>query len=231
MIKQPFNYLFDFAEILFNIDKYSKQHYYHREVSLYRKILYPLKDKIYYRTYSNSNDQYFETNVFITDNKSCHYTMVWDVQKALHLIKEKNMLPVQYNVEDYKSNFEDTNIMPSKAISAQFNKDPVIFVKWPGNLDVLIDGNHRYYNALKSKRKTIPAYVLSIEESMQCMLNEDFRSLFKIHHNLLLLQNRRVLNSSSPIGFSDSFDETKLFSLHKSGFSRFISSILLFLQF
>lgn len=203
---------------------------YQRELDLYQTILKSF-ESLEYITENEIGKiaQFYEVEFGeISETSGLQYTMVWNVQQALELIKQKNYVPVEYFIENYRNSFHDTYI--NKTHAQKYNSEPIIIAKGPHNEDVLIDGNHRMYYAFTNNLKTIPAYVLTIEDSIECIHTEELRTIFKIHKNLMEISYKVAGLNTKKLSYSDCFENGKLFSLHKKLSSHLLSSLLLFFE-
>ena len=203
---------------------------YQRELNLYQTILKSFEGL----EYITENEigkiaQFYEVEFGeISETSGLQYTMVWNVQQALELIKQKNYVPVEYFIENYRNSFHDTYI--NKTHAQRCNSEPIIIAKGPHNEDVIIDGNHRIYYAFSNNLKTIPAYILTIEDSIECIHTEELRTIFKIHKNLMEISYKVAGLNTKKLSYSDCFENGKLFSLHKKSSSHLLSSLLLFFE-
>lgn len=226
---KKYNFNFDIAmETLEN--KCKDYICYKRELKLYKKIL----DSINGLTYVCENEvgktsQFFEVQFGgISETCGLEYLMVWNVQKSEKLIKEKNIEPINFVVENYIESFKETEINEEHA--KKYNPSPIIIAKGPHNEDIIIDGNHRMHYAIKNNIKTIKAYVLNIEDSIECIHTEELKKIFKIHKNLMEISNRVCGLNKRKLTLTDKFEKGKLFSFHHTLGSFLLSSILLCLE-
>ena len=203
---------------------------YQRELNLYQAILKSFEGLEYITKNENEkNAQYYEVEFGeISETSGLQYTMVWNIQQALELIKQKKYVPVEYAIENYRNSFHDTYI--NKTHARRYNSEPIIIAKGPHSEDVLIDGNHRMYYAFSNNLKTIPAYILTIEDSIECICTEELRTIFKIHKNLMEISYKVAGLNKRKLAYSECFEDGKLFSLHKKLSSYLLSSLLLFFQ-
>lgn len=227
------NYIFNFEKALDEIEKITDGYFcYHREICLYRKLL----NNIRVKSYINSNEpgkeaQFFEAEFGeISETSGVFYIMVWNVQSAQTIIKMRKLIPVEYNVAKYESSFQQACIDNNKAFMAQYNKEPVIFVKGPHNEDVLIDGNHRFFNALANKKRSITAYMLSMEDSIKCIHTEELRTIFKIHKNIIEIGNHIAGLNSKKLYFCNNFKKGALFPLYSNVILQACTSFLFLLD-
>ena len=58
----------------------------------------------------------------------------------------------------------------------------------------MIDGNHRIYDAYHEGKKELEVIVLTEEQMINALVNEDFAVLYKIHWNLQYIFNYLVCN-------------------------------------
>ena len=203
---------------------------YKRELKLYENILKSFDGLTYTTEVEDTKTAQFFNMEFgeISETSKLYYIMVWNVQKALEIIKQKNILPTSYEVEGYRDSLRNVQINP---IYAKYhNPAPIIIAKGPHKEDVIIDGNHRTYYAIKNNIKTIPAYVLTMEDSLECIHTHELRAIFKIHKNLMEIAYRIVGDNKKTLSFSEQFEDGKLFPLHSKAISKWWSSVLLFLE-
>lgn len=197
------------------------------EIELYRNIVAGF-EKEYSKISENILLQFFECEFYVDSTKKSKYTMVWDVEKAKEIIKRDEVILQDYSINRYINNFDATEINEAKLMMSKNSTTPVIFGKYsPCQSDVLIDGNHRFRNAIESASVTLPAYVLSIKQTLECMLNETFRTLYKVHHNMIVI-TQKMLNQISHIKYSNEEKENSLYQLRQSKISCLISAIKMF---
>lgn len=203
---------------------------YKRELKLYKKIINSIKGLTYVRENEiGKTGQFFEAQFGeVSQTSGLEYIIIWNVQRAEKLIEEKNIVPIDYTVENYIESFKEIEI--NKEHAKKYNPSPIIVAKGPHNEDIIIDGNHRMHYAIENNIKTIKAYVLNIEDSIGCLHTEEFKKIFKIHKNLMEISNRVCGLNKRKLSLTDEFEKGKLFSFHHTQGSFLLSSILLCLE-
>lgn len=203
---------------------------YSSELKLYKKILKSFENL----TFTCENElgkktQFFEVEFGKnTKNSGLEYTMVWNVQMAEKLINDKKLIPVDYEVKNYISSFYDTDI--NKYHASKYNPTPIIIAKGPHFEDIVIDGNHRMHYAIVNKKTTIPAYILNIEESIECIHTEELKKIFIIHKNILEIVYRFKDNNKVKLRYSKNFEKRTLYPLHNSFIKSLLSRLFLFFE-
>lgn len=134
--------------------------------------------------------QYFEYTCFVGTGS---FIIVWDISKVEKIINCEETIRSRMNVKELyeiidKSGFE----YEEKSCSTE--KPPVIAYYKPFNTYVVIDGNHRIYDAYHEGKKELEVIVLTEEQMINALVNEDFAVLYKIHWNLQYIFNYLICN-------------------------------------
>jgi hypothetical protein len=124
----------------------------------------------------------------INFNHKNFYKVIWRVDKALEVIQENNLKPVSYEMSKALKYVDKGKLNYLNAFRAMKNDKPIIVVNYsPCNLDMVIDGNHRvFFNRLKGA-KSINAYVLEPKHHLEAMAHDLYRTLYKVHYNLITI--------------------------------------------
>ncbi|GEL06336.1 hypothetical protein [Rummeliibacillus stabekisii] len=175
-----FNHLKDFTKKV-DFDNLEK------EISNYQKVLNYCKKKIQTTTKGQNY-----TRRFPLDDIH-HYSISWDIEKAKEIIVNNKIPVCDMKVNDLWGNVSkehlDFDYINNTLTYDQ--SEPIIVVFYaPLNALIPIDGNHRlakqYY---RNKNGKISAYLLEPDEHTQAMCGEYYRVLYKINHNLQVINN------------------------------------------
>lgn len=168
--------------------KYSKLT---EEISKYKQTLFQANntDSI---TYANGPEMFGKEIGLIEDS---FYNVVWDIAKAKQIISQ-NSIPITEIPLDFVINSASENELNLNYIRVLKNTDPIIVVKYdPLNQLMVIDGSHRIMNQfMKNPSGLIKGYILKPQYHLNAMLNDMFRLLYKIHHNVTVICNYQIGN-------------------------------------
>ena len=156
------------------------------ELHLYRRKLSEFQDYFI----AQPGIQYFEYECFVGTGR---FVIVWDISKVEKIVNNERVIRRKIKVSELyeivdKSGFE----YETKSYNAE--KPPVIAYYKPFNTYVIIDGNHRIYDAYHSGKKEIEVIVLNEEQMISSLVNKDYVVLYKIHWNLQYICNYLVCN-------------------------------------
>ncbi len=120
----------------------------------------------------------------------CFYVSEWNIQKAISFSRrnlEEKELPVdvllRFN-EVHKEGLE------SQRLESVNLDDPIIVVYYAPNQEiVIIDGNHRFDNAVRHKVKSISTYTLYPNVFLDILSCDVCRVLYKVHNNMNIMAN------------------------------------------
>ncbi|MDE5563201.1 MAG: hypothetical protein K2J01_06635 [Clostridiales bacterium] len=213
------DYIFDAMTALYSNNSFSI-----KEIKLYKNIVRSFP-KEFQQIYNTRDSQFYETTINIGLSK---YNMVWNIDKCSNIIERDRLVPIKFEVNKYKNFFSSSNINHTKLLFANENTDPIIFASYPTveSKIVLIDGNHRFFNSILNNQQTINAYILNANQSIEGMLNETFKTLYKIHYNIMQLglYQDKLLDK---LVFKDLCEYNSLFQLRNNPVQKFISTIRL----
>lgn len=165
--------------------------------------------------------QYFEYECFVGNGR---FVLVWDISKIKKIVAYEKVIRSKVKVAELykiidKSGFEHE----TKSYSAE--TPPVIAYYKPFNTYVVIDGNHRIYDAYHSGKKDMEVIVLNEEQMIASLENEDYIILYKIHWNLQYIFNYLVCNIDK-IRYRNQDKENGLFVLEDNKKELFRKRIL-----
>lgn len=177
-----------------------------KEISKYQLALNTSTNKIHGTTKGQNY-----TRLFPLDNEH-FYTISWDIEKAKEIIR-RNKLPVyQMEVKDlWKSvSQENLDLNYINNVLSYEESEPIIVVFYaPLNAYITIDGNHRlakqYY---KNRNGKISLYLLEPDFHITAMCGEYYRVMYKINHNLQVLNNY-VLGNLDTYEYTNSYTPKK----------------------
>lgn len=176
------------------------------ELILYRKIISEFGQYFV----AEPNVQYFEYTCYVGTG---NFNLVWDVSKVETVVKcdkvicQKAIVKELYEIID-KSGFE------YEGRSHSTNEPPTIVYYKPFNKYVVIDGNHRIYDAYQNGKKELDVWVLNEEQMIKTLVNEDYMMLYKIHWNLQYIFNYLAGNIEK-IVYRNQDSENGLYILEK----------------
>lgn len=226
--KEKFNFHFD--EILYQMLYDTKDNaFFRNEVKCYIDLVRQFGNS--YKKKGDNKSQFYKTEFFYDDTRICSYEIEWNIDSAMEIIQRDKIQPISFSISSYQKFFHEETLNEIRKIFTAGDNTPVIVVEYPMIYEpklVLIDGNHRYYNALNKGKRTIPAFRLTVAQSLECMQNDTFRDLFKIHHNICQIILAKKSNSRDLI-FAENGNDNTLFQLHNGLFSRIYSKWLLLL--
>lgn len=135
----------------------------------------------------NGFEEFFlNVNTGITQE---NYDISWSIPKALKWINDKKIKPQIIKIENL---YTDTNSLEYAKIKYYNHSEietlePIIVSYFfPISRFIVIDGNHRLYNAFLNGYKEINAFVL-FPNANPSIMNERSRKLYTFHHNLVNL--------------------------------------------
>lgn len=187
------------------------------ELHLYRRKLSEFQDYFI----AQPGVQYFEYECFVGNGR---FVIVWDISKIAKkiscekVIRSKEKVAELYEIID-KSGFE------KEAKSCSTEEPPVIAYYKPFNSYVVIDGNHRIYDAYHSGKKEMEVIVLNEDQMIASLVNEDYIVLYKMHWNLQYIFNYLICNIDK-IRYRNQDKENGLFILEDNKKELFRKRIL-----
>ncbi|MBF8376790.1 hypothetical protein IW967_02740 [Alicyclobacillus mali] len=115
-----------------------------------------------------------------------YYHLCWDIQKALSIIKKRDIKPIDMPINDLIKTVDVNNLNLSNLHSPHFKPHPVLVAKFPMIPEqfVVIDGNHTVYWAYQHGIVGIKGYLLETQDHLPAMTHNLFRTLFAIHSNI-----------------------------------------------
>lgn len=115
-----------------------------------------------------------------------HYHLFWNIPKALSVIKNRHIQLIDIPVHDLIKTVDVDNLNLEKLESPNFQPHPVIVAKFPMIPEqyITIDGNHTVYWAHRHGYHGIKGYLMQIEDHIEAMSSDLFRTLFAIHANI-----------------------------------------------
>lgn len=177
-----------------------------KEISKYQLALNTSTNKIQHTTKGQNY-----TRLFPVDNEH-FYTISWDIEKAKEIIKRKKSPVYQMEVKDLWENVSHKNLDLNyiNNVLSYEELEPIIVVFYaPLNAYIVIDGNHRlakqYY---KNRNGKISAYLLEPDDHLIAMCGEYYRVMYKINHNLQVLNNY-VIGNLSTYEYTNSYTPEK----------------------
>lgn len=164
---------------------------YGEEIAKYMRIIKKLP-KSYDEIYDGR--QYFDVQVSLDGQGRYGYDFVWDIRAALDVIKRYG-IPYQKMAVKHlypTVNMDDDEVKETLEHRIH-NPDPVIVALFDvSNFLPVIDGRHRVvkkYFSWPRGRRSIKAYVLSPKFHLMAAADPAFQSMYKIHHNLVVMMN------------------------------------------
>lgn len=182
------------------------------ELNLYKKILNNLDiDNLNIPEISTYESQIFECNFHFTNcNSNSFFKPMWSITKAKNIIKNESIPLSKISVKEYSEFFNNTDVKRHYAETTDLS-NPLIFVDFDCIKAemVLIDGNHRFYNAMLKNVEYIKAYKLNEEQSLRALAKDEYQVLYKIYKNLWYIIN---------IDFQKkyNYDDKELFQLNNT---------------
>ena len=132
--------------------------------------------------------RHFELTVFETDY---FYTLCWSESRLIEIANKNRHHQRSISVSD--NDFlldEEILVKVNAAKTFPLSSNPIIlgdvFCIFPDRHYYILDGNHRFSVAVKSKENFINAIVLEPHLHIQAIENKYIRTLYKIHHNRML---------------------------------------------
>jgi hypothetical protein len=118
-----------------------------------------------------------------------YYTTIWSISRAEKIISDSDhclvYAPIDMLVHTVCRQKIDVGHLPA----ALANNNPIITAQYlffdPGC--IILDGNHRVFSRHLARQQYILTYLLSPQQHLQAMAGDLFRTLFKIHSNLLAI--------------------------------------------
>ncbi|MDV3928936.1 hypothetical protein CMT52_16900 [Elizabethkingia anophelis] len=154
------------------------------------------------------------------------YKVSWSISKAENIINRYSIKNKIVNVRDLYINYDKVSIDKNKLSDfkgTESEKFPPIIISFyrPLGEYIVIDGNHRLYEVLQRREKSVRAFVLS-PFSNAFIMNEKSYKLYCFHHNLLVLSRY----CKSPISFFIKNNRTLKANTYNGSYSYFSASLL-----
>lgn len=190
------NKYFDFEEIINFLEKESLNRkkfnlWINHELNLYKHIIKNLDiENLDISRKFGITSQYFTCAFYFDKKIKSFFKCAWNINTAKKIIEKESLPLIKIPIDDYKNCFIDTDICKNYALNTNLN-NPIIFVdfKIMEYKMVLIDGNHRFYKAIKQNDKYINAYKLNENQSLNALASDEYRLLFKLYKNLWYIIN------------------------------------------
>lgn len=134
--------------------------WFEKTMDKYLEIFKPNILKMFGGSSADTEKQIFETYVtFINDNYYVNY--LFSVGRALKIIKEDNITPIDMKIEDV---MEFSELISTNKITTEVQNDtPIILVHNPATIPqyLVVDGNHRVKQKYMQGATHVEAYVLN----------------------------------------------------------------------
>lgn len=151
------------------------------ELDFYIGKIHNIQNKSYYLTRKNIDSQFFTQDYNML---GLTFTLTFSIDKAEQIIKEKNIPITSIPTNSINLSKSEININKIKALSLQSEHSPIIIAYNFINETLIIDGIHRTYIAQNKQQQNISAYILSFEETLDCLVSDYHRILYIISYNL-----------------------------------------------
>ncbi|GGH60205.1 hypothetical protein GCM10008014_34520 [Paenibacillus silvae] len=135
--------------------------------------------------------QYYHRDFYFDNNAKYGFEIEWDINIAKELIQTNKLQTVNFNVGKFIDYINPRDLNQAILRDPNINPEPIIVMHYdPINLFVPIDGNHRVYKTHRiNPNKPIEGYLLSPEIHIQAMACDLHRILYKLHHNIAVINN------------------------------------------
>lgn len=155
--------------------------------------------------------QYYERTIFF-DKGQYGYEVVWDISKVDECIQSNSVEFQSISVADVIDVVDRSNINEKRLDNVSDQPIYVIYFD-PLNTPIIIDGNHRAFKAFSEDPEAkINAYVFRPDQHLSFFAGDIFRLMYKIHHNLVVLDNL-VLGYIDDVNISSKNSKTSLYPL------------------
>ena len=156
------------------------------ELDYYIERIYDIQNKSYQLIKENTDSQFF---IQIYSLLGLIVNLKFSIDKAEQIIREKNIPTTIIDTDNINLSQTKININKIKALSSQSEHKPIIIAYSFLNETFIIDGIHRTYIAQKKHQKSISAYILSFEETLDCLVSDYHRMLYIISYNISKILN------------------------------------------
>lgn len=150
------------------------------------------------KTFNRTMDgrQYYHRDFYLDNNAKYGFEIEWDINVANELIQKNKLQAVNFKVGEFINYINPRDLNQKILRDPSINPEPIIVMHYdPINLFVPIDGNHRVYKTHKiNPNKLIEGYLLSPDIHIQAMVCDLHRTLYKLHHNISVINNFVVGN-------------------------------------
>lgn len=138
--------------------------------------------------YFHDGRQYYSRVFYFDENCKYKYKVYWDINKAMNIITKYQLEPKLFEINKLMQYIDEKTINNSKL--KKIDDKPIIVALYdPTNFIGVIDGNHRTYNAYLNNESTIRGYYLNHILQSEALACSTFRTLFRIHHNIAVINN------------------------------------------
>ncbi len=154
--------------------------------------------------------EYFRKFYHFYDFENNFYCVVWDIDLAKTLIKNRGIKPQKVKVSNLLEYVDIENLSHSKLQEVEKLKkfEPVILSEYDlVNPKILIDGNHRVYSRRNQPNSYLDVYFIDEFLSKESMAGDLFKYLFALHYNVIKIaqfhKTPRILRGKSFEGLLD----------------------------
>lgn len=163
-----------------------------------------------------------------TGVKNDYYTMYWNIDKLTTSNEIGKIRTVDFNIHFTRLIFNSELIEQTvKDIVRDGEINEPILLAWYSPIDsfIIIDGNHRLQTAKKLSLTNIKARILTPDIHIKYMVNELCRNLYRIHHNLVMMQ-KFCIHPTSKFQYGDQYSDSTFYPIYKERNLNFLKLVI-----